>query len=289
MVFRAFRDVSHHNQSTPAALAFYDDALVLLRDRRIPFLVGGGYAVHVYTGIARATKDFDLFVRPDDVGRILDLFAAEGYRTELTYPHWLAKVWSGAELIDVIFSSGNGLCAVDELWFARAVDGIVLDHPVKVCPPEETIWQKSFIMERDRYDGADIAHLLRVRGRQLDWPRLLERFGSHWRVLYAHLILFRYIYPGERAAIPDDVLEELAARAADERRQPPVLYQTERLCRGTLFSRQQYQIDVDEWGYQDARLLPEGRMTPADAATWIAGDPPAPFTGESGTGGPRWR
>jgi len=41
------------------------------------------------------------------------------------------------------------------------------------------IWSKAFIMERDRYDGADIAHIIRTCGKGLDWSRLLHRFGSH--------------------------------------------------------------------------------------------------------------
>ena len=33
----------------------------------MPFLVGGAYAFERYTGIARHTKDFDLFIHPRDV------------------------------------------------------------------------------------------------------------------------------------------------------------------------------------------------------------------------------
>jgi len=50
-------------------------------------------------------------------------------------------------------------------------------------------------MERERYDGADIAHILRARAADLDWERLLERFAGHWHVLLSHLILFEYL-PG---------------------------------------------------------------------------------------------
>ena len=67
-------------------------------------------------------------------------------------------------------------------------------------------------MERERYDGADVAHLLRAHGDRLDWPRLLRRFGPHWRVLLSHLVLFGFIYPGERALVPAWVMDA-AARA----------------------------------------------------------------------------
>jgi hypothetical protein len=42
------------------------------------------------------------------------------------------------------------------------------------------------------------------------------------------------------------------------------------VCQGTVLSRTQYVVDIDEWGYQDARLEPRGRMTPDEAAHWTA-------------------
>ena len=89
----------------------------------------------------------------------------------------------------------------------------MLDVPVRLVPAEEMIWQKAFVMERERFDGADIAHLLRARAGFLDWKRLLRRFeGPHGRVLLVHLILFGFIYPDEKASIPDAVVRELLGR-----------------------------------------------------------------------------
>ena len=65
---------------------------------------------------------------------------------------------------------------------------IVLDVPVRLIPPEEMIWSKSFVRERERYDGADVAHVLRACADTLDWPRLVRRFDAHWRVLLHHLV-----------------------------------------------------------------------------------------------------
>jgi hypothetical protein len=45
---------------------------------------------------------------------------------------------------------------------------------------------------------------------------------------------------------------------------------TERICQGTLLSRARYLIDVERWGYQDARIAPRGAMTEADRAHWTA-------------------
>jgi hypothetical protein len=111
-------------------------------------------------------------------------------------------------------------------------------------------------MERERYDGADIAHLLRARGAEMDWPRLLQRFGVHWRVLFSHLILFHYIYPGERAQIPGSVLDELVRRLQQEMQTASPSTQ---VCHGTFLSNTQYLIDMERWGYQDGRWHPEAR------------------------------
>lgn len=249
----------------PLTTQFYCRALSILNAAGIPFLVGGAYAFERYTGIARHTKDFDLFVRRDDIDRALAAFDAEGFHTELTFPHWLGKAHCGADFIDLIFSSGNGVAPVDEGWFEHAVDAEVFGMKVQLCPVVEIIWQKALIMERERFDGGDVAHLLRGAGEQLDWARLLRRFGENWRVLFAHLILFGYIYPGERTLIPKLVMHELARRLEAETLAAPT---GERICRGTIISRAQYLIDVNRWGYVDARLGPDGTMEPAEVALW---------------------
>ncbi len=153
----------------------------------IPFLVGGGYALRHYTGDVRGTKDLDVFVRRRDAVALLDALSAAGLPTELTFPHWLGKVCIEGEHIDVIYSSGNGLSEVDDDWFTHSVPVTVLGIPVRLCPVEEMIWSKAFVMERERYDGADISHLIRACHGQLDWHRLVTRFGPHWRVLLSHL------------------------------------------------------------------------------------------------------
>src|SRR5438067_3377612 len=139
----------------------YRRALDLLAEAGIPFLVGGAYCLAQHAGIVRHTKDFDLFVRPPDCPRVLARLAEAGFRTEVTFPHWLGKAFRGEYFVDVIFSSGNGLATVDEGWFEHAVPAEILGMAVKLCPAEEVVWSKSFVQERERYDGADVAHLLR--------------------------------------------------------------------------------------------------------------------------------
>ncbi len=251
----------------PELLEFYRKALAALTDARLPFLVGGGYAFGWYTGIIRRTKDFDVFVRPAHADRALAALARAGYRTELTFPHWLGKAFHGTGFVDVIFSSGNGIAEVDDRWFEFAVPARLLGLPVHLCPVEEMIWSKAFVQERERYDGADIAHLIRGQAEEMDWRRLLGRFGPDFRVLLSHLILFGYAYPGERNRVPGWLMEDLLRRLQREMSTPPT---QGHVCQGTLLSRAQYLIDIDEWGYQDARLQPRGAMSEDDIDHWTA-------------------
>jgi hypothetical protein len=260
--------------------AFHAAALGALQVAGVEFLVGGAYALARYTGIVRHTKDLDVFVRPADRDRTLASLAAAGYRTELRYPHWLGKAFCEDDVLDVIFGSGNGVAVVDDLWFEHAVPDSVLDVPVALIPVEEMIWSKAFIMERERFDGADVAHLISAQGARLDWRRLLVRFGRHWRVLLSHLVLFGFIYPGERGTVPDDVMDDLQRRLQAER---PGHSLDSRLCQGTLLSREQYLPDVEARGYDDARVVPRGSLTAFEVCLWTAAiDGPRPTMGGTG-------
>ena len=249
------------------AVEFYRRSLRILEQAGIPYLVGGAYALARFTGIIRHTKDFDIFVRPADAPRALDALAAAGYPTEMTFPHWLGKAYWSEYFIDIIFSAGNGVAAVDDLWFEHGVAEVVLDLPVKLIPPEEMIWSKGFVMERERCDVHDIMHLLRAHAEDMDWQRLLQRFGPYGRVLLAYVVLFGFVYPGERDRIPAWVTDQLLDLLARERHAPPT---RARLCQGTLLSRQQYLVDIEDWGYKDARLMPRGNMTSEEIETWTA-------------------
>ena len=253
---------------TPSRL-FYREAMEVLNRAGVPFLVGGAFAFIHQAGIDKSTKDLDIFSRPNDVQRLLEACAAAGYESELVFSHWLAKIRSADGFIDVIFSSGNGIAAVDDGWFEHATSETVLGVPVKIAPPEETLWSKAFVMERERYDGADVAHLILAHGERLDWKRLLERFGPHWRVLLAHLILYGFIYPSERSRVPPAVMQELLGRLQAEREQPDP---TDPVCYGTLLSWSQYLGDVFGGAFRDARIRPYGNMSPEEVARWTAAD-----------------
>ena len=248
----------------PTAKMFFTEATQLLLESGIPFMVGGGYAMKRHTGIGRAPRDLDVFMTPEDGRRALKHFESLGYRTEITFPHWLGKIRKGRAYVDVIWSSGNGVATVDPSWFEYAAEESVLGRTVLLCPPEEMIWSKAFVMERERFDGADVLHLILARGPELDWSRLLERFRPHRLVLLSHLVLFLFVYPSEAERIPTWVWDTLTGALEAERRGSA---DAPRVCRGTLLSRSAY-LDALARGFRDARLKPEGTMRSKDVDNW---------------------
>ncbi|MFT3913642.1 MAG: nucleotidyltransferase [Anaeromyxobacteraceae bacterium] len=237
----------------PGELDARADALRALAAARVPHLVGGAYAFFAYTGIYRDTKDLDVFIRFADLEDAFRALEAEGFRTELTDPGWIAKAFRGEWFVDLIFSSGNGVAVVDEAWFTNARPTEVMGVQARITPPEEMIWSKSFVLERERYDGADVNHLLHACARDLDWDRLLARFDRYPEVLLSHLLMFSFVYPGHRDEVPNRVMELLWERTRQGHPLPPG-----RVCRGPLVSRHAYGHDLAEHGLLDGRSWDEG-------------------------------
>ncbi len=253
----------------PETREFYRRSLRGLIESGVPFLVGGAYALAKQAGVERHTKDLDVFLRPADRDRALEALEAGGCRIDVAFPHWLAKAYEGdgqgRRFIDVIYRSGNGLGEVDDEWFAHAPESEILGVPVRLTPLEESLWSKAFVMERERFDGADVAHILHARGRELDWDRLVRRFGPHWRVLLAHVVLYGFIYPSDRDRVPPAVVEELSRRLLAETVAPP---EADAVCQGTLLSREQYLKDVGPLGFEDGRVAPRGLLTAEEVEAW---------------------
>lgn len=248
----------------PKAADLYREVMTELQEAGLPFLIGGSFAAGHYTGRQPHTKDVDLFLTPADTDRALDALAAAGFVTERTFDYWIAKATRGDHFVDLIYRSANGIWEVGPDWLARAEPGPLLGLTVDYCPLEELIWSKATIMERHRYDGNDVQHLLRARPAGLDWDRLLHLFSQHWQLLLSHLTLFAFVYPDQWHHVPPALIEELTQRL---RQQGP---SDAPVCRGPLLSHWQYRLDVNERGYEDPRLEPHGNLTREQLAPWLA-------------------
>jgi hypothetical protein len=260
------------DQLDQATCRFYLRTLEILDVAQIPYCVAGAYALAAYTGIIRHTKDLDVFLRRKDLSRARQAFEAAGFRTEATHPHWLAKVFAddaaADAFVDLIFRAASGIWEVDDQWVNHAVPGNVVGRTAPLIPPEELIWSKAMVMERNRFDGADIAHVIQAKGRELDWDRMLRRARGNEGILLGHLAFFQYIYPCDALNVPEWVLEELFRRTRDARERQANDGDDPRVCRGTIVSWDQYLLDINDRGMLDGRLAPFGNLTREEIAQW---------------------
>jgi len=244
----------------------YRAALEALNRAGVPYVVSGLYAIHVYTGIYRETKDLDLLMEPTVVLEAAVALKEAGFRVVLEEPHWLAKALKDAQ-VDLIYGMANGIGFIDAAWYRYSRPAILAATPVRVAPAEELIWHRLFIGERHRFDMADVVHLILHRGGDLDWDRLLQRVGSDWRLLASQLHFFDYVYPHHQDRIPDRVRD--AVRRSELDTAPPPVGTKRPVCRGTMLSRFSFAIDVNEWGFEDARREMVARVKAAPIVTEI--------------------
>lgn len=225
----------------------YHLALSIANKSKLPFLVGGSYAVMDYTGIQRETHDLDLFIKPGDYLHLLDLLKQAGFKAEVSDARWLAKARRGKCIVDLIFGTAQGIVTVDDTWFTRPYPAEILGQRVSLVPPEEMIWSKAYRQDRYRFEGPDINHLVLKKGAKLDWKWLLTRMESHWEILFAHILNFRFAYPSERQIVPGWLMEELMRRLTHQLNSP---VPKEKVTRGPLLAIDPYKIDTEEWGFK---------------------------------------
>jgi hypothetical protein len=102
---------------------------------------------------------------------------------------------------------------------------------------------KIFLARRERFDGADIAHVIYGTYGSFDWRREMELLGEHWEMLLWSLVLFRYVYPAPSHYVPAEIWCELLRRFEAEIRSPD----SEATFRGSLVDDNMFAIDVNEW------------------------------------------
>src|SRR4029078_11089314 len=99
---------------------------------------------------------------------------------------------------------------------------------------------------RERFDGADIAHIIYASQGKLDWERILALVKEHWEILLFALVLYRYVYPAYSHYVPSWVWQRLLVRFSNELtdRNPGAQFPGDPVG-GTRFV-----IDAHEWGTQ---------------------------------------
>ena len=234
-------------QFPPDQENLFREVLQLLSEQGVPFVVSGAFALQTHTGIYRDTKDLDLFLSTEDAQRAIQVLQDDGFQCEVSDPVWLAKAHRGEFFVDLITGMSNGVVKVDRSWIDRATPSELFGVPVRVLGPEELILSKLFVTRRERFDGADIVHVIYGTHGQLDWDWLLQSVAEHWEVLYWMLLLFHYAYPAKVDYVPSRIWDDLMNRFQTAIRNPD----RNAPFRGSLIDPLMFAIDVDEWGMPD--------------------------------------
>ena len=213
----------------------------------IPYAVAGAFALQKYTGIWRITKDLDLFIKIEDIPRAMTHLEEQGFRCETLDPVWLAKAHRGEYFVDLISGMSNAVIVVDDSWMTRAQPAFIAGVKSQIVSPEDLIGSKLFVTRRERFDGADIAHIIYRTQGKIEWARVTELAGEHWEILLWALMLFRYVYPAHTAYVPAPLWQDLLSRYMHLVQHPD----PQAPFRGSLVDDNIFSIDMKDWGLED--------------------------------------
>jgi hypothetical protein len=193
----------------------YRAAIRALRNERVEFLIGGGFARAGYTGHWRDTKDIDFYVRPQDRERAERALIKAGfadYYDKLPYDRgWIYRSYKQNVIVDVIWAMANQRAQVDDAWFQRAVHVTIRGERLFLVPPEELLWCKLYVIQRDRCDWTDIFNLVHEYGPRMDWAHLIRRMEDDVPLMQAMLKVYEWLCPAEIKKLPASLARRLAA------------------------------------------------------------------------------
>jgi predicted nucleotidyltransferase len=178
------------------------EAIDILENSGIPYALIGGVAAKSL-GRPRITHDIDLFVRPDDADRTLEVLEKEGFTTQKRDPFWLFKAWKEEILVDVIFKSSG------DIYFDEEVSSHVrrisyMGHQINAISPEDFLVIKAAAhQEHNPHHWHDALAVLKQGN--LDWDYLLRRAKHAPRRILALLIYGQ----SNDIAVPNDIIRKL--------------------------------------------------------------------------------
>jgi len=191
----------------------YRDAIAVARDTGLPFMLGGGFALAAYTGRWRNTKDIDFYVLPHQRQHFVDALTRAGfsdYYDQLAYDRgWIYRGFRDGTIVDLIWAMANRRAEAAESWFKHATELTVREEKLHVIAPEELLWCKMYVLQRDHSDWPDLLNLLYAAGPQLDWSRVLKHLGDDTPVLASLLALFGWLCPKRAAQLPEGLRRQL--------------------------------------------------------------------------------
>ncbi len=172
-----------------------------------------------YAGQWRNTKDIDLYILPAERDRMIqvvtDLGLGDYYEKQSYDRKWIYRSYKEDTIVDLIWAMANQRAVVDETWLEGPevqVDG----ERFHLIAPEEALWSKVYVMQRERCDWPDALNLLFGVGPELNWRRVLDRIKEDAPLLSGLLTVFGWVCPDGARELPSWIWGELGARSPEE-------------------------------------------------------------------------
>jgi len=199
-----------------AVLRTYARARDILVGAKVPYGLGGGFAVGCY-GHRRPTKDMDFFLPPEHAESALEALHARGFSVKQSDPNWLYQAWLGDARVDLIFRihTSRGRYPVDLEMIKRGRPCSIGGESFHVLSPEDLIIMKILVQHENRADWWDALTILRNPHLQINWQGVL-RYAPLDSVKFLSFLLFVLSLHPSESLIPRWVLEEAWTAAARE-------------------------------------------------------------------------
>jgi hypothetical protein len=150
----------------------YRETLDALEKAGVPYVVGGGIAVAAY-GRIRATKDIDIYIKPEDSAAALEALSKAGFEINpLKGVKWLSKAYKDGISIDFILENIGGVVVTDETFrHGRYMN--VAGCRMFIMSPEDLVFRKVLAMRCLRDDWYDAIAVLSNTYQAFDWDYFL--------------------------------------------------------------------------------------------------------------------
>jgi hypothetical protein len=158
----SFEDIEHTLKRSAAAL----------KEADIPFLLGGSLACWARGG-PESTNDLDLFLKPGDAGRALELLVRQGMRAEQPPEDWLVKAWDGDVLVDLIFNPLS--LAINDELLEQAEHMSVFSIDMGVMRLEDVFATKLMSLNDHYLNYSSLLQMSRAVREQVDWHEVRSR------------------------------------------------------------------------------------------------------------------
>lgn len=206
---------------TPEEWECFANVIEILLARQVKFLITGGIALRHYGGSRKPVKDLDLIIRRQDrevaVKALTDIGCVDYFDTEAYDRKWIYRAKSSdGIIIDLVWQQANQRYldeetggVIDDTHFARSLPAKFLGQSVRLVGPTDFCFYKIYVMHRGRCDWPDIFNVIVGAGHQIDWGLWLRLMGPDWRLLYAIIATYDWLYPLGRRQIPTEFREKL--------------------------------------------------------------------------------